>query len=90
MEERHTFQGQRWQKQARTVPDAWNQLEAGILFAVGIPLLVFREPGISGGVFDNGGTDLFVHSMPKPDLEYTEMKTLRAVFQKWTSKVRAH
>ena len=71
-------------------PTPWNQLEAGILFALDIPLLVFRESGISGGVFDNGVTDLFVHPMPKPDAEYNEMKTLRAVFQKWTAQVRAH
>ena len=71
-------------------PTPWNQLEAGILFALDIPLLVFRESGISGGVFDNGVTDLFVHSMPQPDPEYNEMKALRAVFQKWTAQVRAH
>jgi len=71
-------------------PTSWNQLEAGILFALDVPLLVFREPGISGGVFDNGVTDLFVHPMPKPDAEYQERKALRAVFQKWTAQVRVH
>src|SRR5437588_13096591 len=30
-------------------PTAWNQLETGILFSLGLPLLVFRESGISGG-----------------------------------------
>ncbi len=71
-------------------PTPWNQLEAGILFALNVPLLVFREPGIAGGVFDNGVTDLFVHPMPRPEAEYNEKKALRAVFQKWTAQVRAH
>ncbi len=71
-------------------PTPWNQLEAGILFALNIPLLVFRESGVSGGVFDNGVTDLFVHTMPQPDAEYNERNALREVFQKWTAKVRAH
>lgn len=71
-------------------PTPWNQLEAGILFALNVPLLVFRETGIFGGVFDNGVTDLFIHPMPKPDAEYNEKKALRAVFQKWTAQVRAH
>lgn len=71
-------------------PTPWNQLEAGILFALDIPLLVFREPGISGGVFDNGVTDLFVHTMPQPDAEYNERKALREIIRKWTAKVRAH
>lgn len=71
-------------------PTPWNHLEAGILFSLEVPLLVFRELGITGGVFDNGVTDLFVHPMPKPDAEYQEKKALRAVFQKWTAQVRAH
>ena len=45
-------------------PTPWNHLEAGILFSLGKPLLVFREDGVSGGVFDHGVTDVFVHSMP--------------------------
>ena len=71
-------------------PTPWNQLEAGILFALNIPLLVFRESGISGGVFDNGVTDLFIHAMPQPDLEYNERNALREVIRKWTAQVRAH
>lgn len=71
-------------------PTPWNQLEAGILFALSVPLLVFRETGVSGGVFDKGVTDLFVHAMPAPDAEYNERKALRAVFRKWSAQVRAH
>jgi len=71
-------------------PTSWNHLEAGVLFSLGVPLLVFREDGISGGVFDNGVTDLFVHPMPKPNADYQEKKALRAVFQKWTAEVRNH
>ena len=51
----------------------WNQLEAGILFALQIPLLVFRESRVAGGVFDNGVTDLFVH----PTTERAELTQLR-------------
>ena len=68
----------------------WNQLEAGILFALDVPLLVFRERRVSGGVFDRGVTDLFVHPMPTSEPEYNETKALRAVFQRWTAQVRAH
>src|SRR5271166_2314308 len=42
-------------------PTAWNQLEAGILYSLALPLLVFKEEGITGGVFDNGVTDVFIH-----------------------------
>lgn len=65
-------------------PSPWNHLEAGVLFSLGLPLLVFREEGISGGVFDDGVTDVFVHRMPG-DAE-TDVG-VREVFLKWRSKV---
>lgn len=72
------------------VPTPWNQIEAGILFALAVPLLVFREDGVVGGIFDIGTTDLFVHAMPQPGIKAQEKKALRAVFQKWTAQVRGH
>jgi hypothetical protein len=65
-------------------PTAWNQLEAGILFSLGKPLLVFKEDGITGGVFDNGVTDVFVHKMPSTKGSREELKE---VFLKWRDKV---
>jgi hypothetical protein len=65
-------------------PSAWNHLEAGILFSLGKPLLVFREDGIMGGVFDPGVTDVFVHKMPNVKDDKSE---LREVFLKWRDKV---
>jgi hypothetical protein len=72
------------------MPTPWNQLEAGIIFALNIPLLVFRESGICGGIFDKGVTDLFIHPMPQANSDYEERKQLRAVFQKWTALVQKH
>jgi len=46
------------------LPTPWNHLEAGILFSLRLPVLVFRENGISGGIFDEGVTDVFIHKMP--------------------------
>jgi hypothetical protein len=69
-------------------PTEWNQLEAGILFSLGLPLLVFREKGISGGVFDQGVTDVFVHPMPRADLTSSDKKGFSAVLLKWQAEVR--
>lgn len=71
-------------------PTPWNHLEAGIPFSLGLPLLVFREPHIEGGVFDRGVTDVFVHKMPEPPLSATQKQELREVFLKWQAKVREH
>jgi len=65
-------------------PTPWNQLEAGILFGLGLPLLIFRESGISGGIFDAGVTDVFIHHMPTPG----NNEGLNDVFLKWQSLVR--
>jgi hypothetical protein len=70
------------------MPTPWNHLEAGILFGMNLPLLVFREKGISGGVFDVGVTDNFVHPMPTPKLDASERTALTEVFLKWQFKVR--
>jgi hypothetical protein len=67
-------------------PSAWNSLEAGILYALRKPLLVFRESGITGGVFDPGVTDVFVHEMPGPR---TNDGDLKEVFLKWRDRVGA-
>jgi hypothetical protein len=69
-------------------PSAWNNLEAGILFGLRLPLLIFKEAGISGGVFDNGVTDVFVHRMPEPERNGPNDDELREVVLRWQSKVR--
>jgi hypothetical protein len=76
------------QKAIIAFPTPWNHLEAGVLFSIGLPLLVFRDTCVSGGVFDNGVTDLFIHEMPKNKIAKTEKKSLREVFRKWAMKVQ--
>ena len=65
-------------------PTPWNHLEAGILFSLGRPLMVFKEPGISGGVFDHGVTDVFVNEMPSST---TKKASLREAMLKWRDRV---
>jgi hypothetical protein len=71
-------------------PTPWNQLEAGILFSLRLPLLVFKEDGISGGVFDAGVTDVFVHPMPSAGELKSKTSPVREVLLKWQSLVRDH
>jgi len=69
-------------------PTSWNHLEAGVLFTLGLPVLVFAEKGVTGGVFDPGVSDVFVHPMPSPSMETEAKRGLQAVFQKWQASVR--
>ena len=75
---------------AVSYPTPWNQLEAGVLFGLGLPLLVFRDRNIQGGIFDRGVTDVFVHRMPPPDITREKRQGLREVFMKWQARVREH
>lgn len=70
-------------------PTPWNNLEAGILFGLNLPLLIFKEPSISGGVFDNGVTDVFIHKIPKGRVSKSAEESLKEVFLKWHARVSA-
>ncbi|MEO1659056.1 MAG: hypothetical protein AAFR65_15185 [Pseudomonadota bacterium] len=67
----------------------WNNLEAGILFGLKLPLLVFREDGIKGGVFDDGVTDVFLQKLPRGGFG-DKLESVVYSVQNWVSKVRYH
>jgi len=69
------------------IPTPWNHLEAGILFGLKAPLLIFKEEGIEGGVFDFGITDAFVHAMPPVNPSSSKKDELKQVFLKWFALV---
>jgi hypothetical protein len=71
-------------------PTPWNQLEAGILYSAGVPLMIFREPDVSGGVFDVGSTEVFIHQMPSAGMAKHSLDDLDSVFQNWVARVRTH
>ncbi len=70
------------------LPTPWNHLEAGVLFSLDLPLLVFKEEGIEGGIFDGGVTEAFIHTLPSSDKLASQRKGLSKVFMKWQAKVR--
>ena len=63
-----------------------NHLESGILFGLRLPILVFREDEITGRIFDNGVSDVFVHPIPSADITGTAKAALKQVFQRWAGK----
>ena len=77
------------QKNAK-FPTPWNHLEAGTLFSLRLPLMVFREEGISGGVFDNGVTDVFINRLPVGKIGREDEQQLVFSIQIWVARVREH
>jgi hypothetical protein len=72
------------------IPTPWNHLEAGILFGLRLPILIFREHGVDGGVFDPGVSDVFIHEMPMALDTKARKDALGDVFLKWQAEVRRH
>lgn len=65
----------------------WNQLEAGILYGLKLPLIIFKEKGIEGGIFDYGISDVFIHEMPPENPDPNKIIELKQVFLKWYGAV---
>lgn len=50
-------------------------------------MLIFKEDGVEGGVFDYGITDVFVHEMPPVKPSKDKYEELRQIFLKWQGEV---
>jgi hypothetical protein len=68
-------------------PTPWNQLEAGILYTVGVPLLILRERTINGGIFDQGVSRWFTHQLPHADELDQQRPIISSVIADWRGKV---
>jgi hypothetical protein len=67
---------------AKWWPTPWNHVEAGMAIMAGLPVLVIREAGVSGGVFDpcvwtNG---VYGAELNSPSIEPTAMAWASDVF----------
>lgn len=71
-------------------PTPWNHLEAGILFGLGLPMVVIKEFGVEGGIFDIGASDVFVHEMKLREPQDQLRGRLNSVLLRWQAQVREH
>ncbi|MEQ9317252.1 MAG: hypothetical protein RLN72_15475 [Henriciella sp.] len=69
-------------------PSPWNHLEAGLLFAADVPLLILKEAGITGGVFDDGVSGHLVHTID--DTFRCQDSHVRSLFSKWQGDISHH
>lgn len=81
-------------------PTPWNQLETGVLFGLSLPLFVLKQERISGGIFDEGASDVLVHTMPMPGHAWSSdsqglqnpdaEQSFKRALMRWQALVRAH
>jgi hypothetical protein len=69
-------------------PSAWNQLEAGVLYTLGMPILVFAEDGVNGGIFDPGVANIFIHQFSCEKFDAQERARLGMLLQEWARHAR--
>jgi hypothetical protein len=70
-------------------PTAWNQLEAGVAFAMDLPIMIVREDGVEGGIFDAGSSDRFVHQAEMTG-DWVHRPQFFQPFNDWLRDVESH
>lgn len=69
------------------LPTPWNHIEASMAFMLDLPLLVIRNKGIEGGVFDIGVTDNFIHTFELENQEWIDKPSFLQPFNEWYKEV---
>ncbi len=68
------------------LPTPWNQIEAGMAFMDNLPMLIVKEAGVAGGVFNVGSTDKFIHQAELTP-EYLASQRFLQPFNSWQQEV---
>ncbi len=69
------------------LPTPWNHIEAGMAFAFGLPMLVVKEAGVGGGVFDLGTSDKFIHEVTLPGEMWLRSEAFLQPLNQWVEDV---
>ncbi|WP_146208841.1 hypothetical protein [Azospirillum sp. TSO22-1] len=69
-------------------PSPWNNLEAGILYALGLPLLVIKENGVQGGIFDLGTSEIMVKEISVGSNFEKQKEEIKRMLYRWSAKVQ--
>jgi hypothetical protein len=68
-------------------PTPWNNIEAGMSFALGIPMLIICEDGVEGGIFDRGISDRYIHHVNISSVNWLESPQFMQPFNEWYEEV---
>jgi hypothetical protein len=49
---------------SQSATSAWNQIEAAALLSRELPVLIFKDPAVTQGIFDHGVSNICIHPMP--------------------------
>ncbi|MYL37358.1 hypothetical protein [Halobacillus litoralis] len=71
----------------KQLPTPWNQIEASMAFMIGIPLLIIRQQGIEGGIFDIGTTGHYIHTFNLDNYDWIREPSFLQPFNEWYREV---
>lgn len=69
-----------------SLPTPWNQIEAGMAFMLELPMLIIREEGVEGGVFDVGSSERYIHQATLSE-EWIESPEFTQPFNSWHEEI---
>lgn len=69
------------------LPTAWNHIEAGMAFGLNLPILIIKERGVEGGIFDQGATGKFIHQVDFSDEKYLQSEEFLQPFNEWHEEI---
>lgn len=68
------------------LPTPWIQIEAGMAFMLELPMLIIKEEGVEGGVFDVGNSDRYIHQATMTT-DWLESPEFTQPFNAWHEEV---
>jgi hypothetical protein len=71
-------------------PTPWNQLEAGMLYSLGVPMLIFAEKGVTGGIFEKGMSNFFIHPFVCETFTEQDGEQMHEIISDWSRHVQNH
>ena len=72
------------------LPTPWNHMEAGMAYQLGLPLMIICEAGMTGGIFDIGTTERFIHQFDLSTTDWIDSERFLQPFTAWHREVVRH
>ncbi|WP_434798274.1 hypothetical protein [Terrisporobacter vanillatitrophus] len=72
---------------SKDIPTPWNQIEATMAFMLDLPLLIIKDGGIDGGVFDIGVTNNYIHKFNLKEQDWLNSEEFLQPFNEWHREV---
>lgn len=72
----------------KLLPTPWNHIEASMAYMLELPMLIIRNKGVDGGIFDNGTTGHhYIHTFDLNNQDWITESSFLQPFNEWHNEV---